>query len=713
MIAQWFDRSGFGQLVAPDSNADPVSENDESQSTFWNVVAPDPKFTPSTQPNVLTGPSSTSGTMNKSEKKVLCTHCKKLTNMKSIGPSPGTTAKELELDGLFTPSREKMNNPNDTMGDVNDRVLSACRDTSKYMRSPKLERKLNEKFLRICSSTKPITKKLETTLRKMIKKHPCLFRVRATKLGETAPDGYTSLQVAAYANHVVAAKIILESEEEYRNSTCDHTYSDLHLDRDFFGHTALHIAGERGHLEMIQLLLPYYRFPGSESLINLERQTAFGRAVTSPNPKAKKNQRTLEKALYSSNDLSLFGNPKSIEERMGSFKSLRLEYGTSEMPGRRGNMEDAMCIDTWYDEGDSGAKSQQIALFAICDGHGDNGDVSQFIASHVSSTIRDCISKIDNSSRADFTKVDYWNKIWHSACLQLDAKLKEKVMITGGSTAVFALITEHEIVVANVGDSRCILICENEKKATKEDTTADEDADDIDTDSDDNEPKSIEETLDDTPVTETSINESSEPPPTLLDESTIPSRDDSKKSRMVIALSYDHKPNLPDERKRINEAGLQVKDITFVENGKTKTIHKIVTDENDQLAVSRAFGDFDYKANKQLQANEQSVIPIADVRVHKRDPKKDLFLFLACDGIWDVMENHEVMDFVQRQVVIKSETSFNTILPDVADALLQQCLHRESRDNMSCILINVQPGVDTSPALHMPPKALNFESPKK
>jgi len=712
MIAQWFDRSGFGQLVAPDSNADPVSENDESQSQFWNLVAPDPKFAPSTQTNVSSGPSSTSGTTNKSEQKVLCTHCKKWTNIKSIVASPDTTTKELEFDGLITPSRKKMNNPNDMMGDVNDRVLSACRDTSKYMLSPKLERKLNERFLRICGSTKPIKKKLETTFRNLIKKQPYLFRVRATKLGETAPDGYTPLQVTAYANHVVAARIILQSEEQYRNSTGDHTYLDLHLDRDMLGHTALHIAGERGHLEMIQLLMPYYRFPGSESLINLERQTAFGRAVTSPNPKAKKNQRTLEKALYSSNDLSLFGNPKPIEERMGSFESLRLEYGTSEMPGRRGNMEDAMCIETWYDEGDAGAKSQQIALFAICDGHGDNGDVSQFIASHVSSIIRDCISKIDNSSRADFTQVDYWNTIWHSACLLLDAKLKEKVMITGGSTAVFALITEHEIVVANVGDCRCILICENDRKAPKEDTTA-EVANNIDTDNDDNELKNIKETLDDSPVTETTINESSEQPPTLLDESTIPSRDDPTKSRMVTALSNDHKPNLPDESKRINEAGLQVEGITFVENGKTRTIHKIVTNENDQLAVSRAFGDFDYKANNQLQASEQSVIPIAEVRVHKRDPKKDIFLFLACDGIWDVMENHEVMDFVQRQMKIKSETSFNTILPDVADVLLQQCLHRESRDNMSCILINLQPGPNTSPAPHMPPKALNFESPKK
>ncbi|OEU16586.1 protein serine/threonine phosphatase 2C [Fragilariopsis cylindrus CCMP1102] len=326
---------------------------------------------------------------------------------------------------------------------------------------------------------------------------------------------------------------------------------------------------------------------------------------------------------------------------MGKFERLKLEYGTSEMPGRRGYMEDAMCVETWCEKGEVGsnadAKSQQFALLAVCDGHGDNGVVSKFIASNVSSVVRECISKIENSSEADITRTDYWSGIWHAACLQLDLKLKQEEMITGGSTAVIALITEHEIVVANVGDSRCIL---------------------------------------------------------------IPSRDGLRKSTVVTALSEDHKPSLPNERARIVNAGFQM-----------KTIHKVVMNENNQLAVSRSFGDFDYKANDQLQASDQSVISIAEVRVHQRDSSKDLFLFLACDGIWDVMKNHEVMDFVQQQIEIKAETSFNTILPDVADVLLQECLRRESRDNMSCILINLQPRPNTttmSSHSSMAPKALHF-----
>ena len=37
MLARWFDRSGIGQFVAPDSEAESVSENDESSSHFWNL----------------------------------------------------------------------------------------------------------------------------------------------------------------------------------------------------------------------------------------------------------------------------------------------------------------------------------------------------------------------------------------------------------------------------------------------------------------------------------------------------------------------------------------------------------------------------------------------------------------------------------------------------------------------------------------------------
>ena len=56
-------------------------------------------------------------------------------------------------------------------------------------------------------------------------------------------------------------------------------------------------------------------------------------------------------------------------------------------------------------------------------------------------------------------------------------------------------------------------------------------------------------------------------------------------------LSYDHKPNLEMERKRIENAGGSVQ---------WKRV-------DGDLAVSRAFGDFQYKQRSDLQPGEQKV----------------------------------------------------------------------------------------------------------
>lgn len=65
----------------------------------------------------------------------------------------------------------------------------------------------------------------------------------------------------------------------------------------------------------------------------------------------------------------------------------------------------------------------------------------------------------------------------------------------------------------------------------------------------------------------------------------------STKDGRAIPLSQDHKPKHPKEEARIRNAG------GFVENGRV----------NGSLALSRALGDFNFKANTNLTPDRQAV----------------------------------------------------------------------------------------------------------
>ena len=106
----------------------------------------------------------------------------------------------------------------------------------------------------------------------------------------------------------------------------------------------------------------------------------------------------------------------------------------------------------------------------------------------------------------------------------------------------------------------------------------------------------------------------------------------------VVALSEDHKPDDAGERARIERAGGHVAQ-GMMGMGPMRV--------DGDLAVSRCLGDFEYKRNQRLPPVEQKVSPLPECRTFVCDPAKDEMLVLACDGIWDVMSNQEVCDFVR------------------------------------------------------------------
>lgn len=136
----------------------------------------------------------------------------------------------------------------------------------------------------------------------------------------------------------------------------------------------------------------------------------------------------------------------------------------------------------------------------------------------------------------------------------------------------------------------------------------------------------------------------------------------------AIALSADHKPTNEGEMKRIQKAG------SFVSYGRV----------NGNLSLSRAIGDFNFKQNKTLPPALQAITAKPDVVVHELTPD-DEFLVLACDGIWDVMSNEQVVSFISRS--LEKTDDLAAICEDVFTQCLAPSAPGLGCDNMTMVIV--------------------------
>lgn len=303
-----------------------------------------------------------------------------------------------------------------------------------------------------------------------------------------------------------------------------------------------------------------------------------------------------------------------------------------------------------------------MGLFGVFDGHGDGGFASNYIATNVWDKLHsqpDWTSAYHGCNSESTTTL--LSSIITQAYHDLDEGLrneKTKPSSDGGSTAIMALICDRYLFVANVGDSRCILVKKKMAMIVEER--------DVATSESRNKPCWESSDLD------------------------------------IIPMSEDHKPNLPEERARIEAAGLTVQTDhvpSDSDDGQIIAIHRVKKSNTELLGVARAFGDYDFKSNDKLSAHRQAVVCTPDIVVRERMDDEDMFLILACDGIWDVMSNQEVGEFVARRVAerldevssINTKNNKNTVqgevLARVGDDLLALCLDKKSRDNMSVLIV--------------------------
>jgi protein phosphatase 2C family protein 2/3 len=142
------------------------------------------------------------------------------------------------------------------------------------------------------------------------------------------------------------------------------------------------------------------------------------------------------------------------------------------------------------------------------------------------------------------------------------------------------------------------------------------------------------------------------------------------RANRAVDLSFDHRPSLPSERKRILAAGSTIEDDRV----------------DGLLAVCRAFGDFDFKQASNLPPQLQPVTCFPDVTEHVLTPE-DKFIIIGCDGIWDCMSSQAVVSFVASELENHGDPT------RAANALLDKCVVTEipedgsGTDNMSALVV--------------------------
>lgn len=91
---------------------------------------------------------------------------------------------------------------------------------------------------------------------------------------------------------------------------------------------------------------------------------------------------------------------------------------------------------------------------------------------------------------------------------------------------------------------------------------------------------------------------------------------------------------------------------------------------NGSLAVSRALGDYEYKNVEGKGPCEQLVSPEPEISVESRDAAQDEFLVLACDGVWDVMSNEDLVDFIRSRLRVTND------LESICNQVIDTCLYK-------------------------------------
>jgi len=136
-------------------------------------------------------------------------------------------------------------------------------------------------------------------------------------------------------------------------------------------------------------------------------------------------------------------------------------------------------------------------------------------------------------------------------------------------------------------------------------------------------------------------------------------------------LTIDHKPDHPSERERIERCGGTVE----IKEGNVARV-------NGDLAVSRSFGDRDYKKTGGPGPEDRPVT--ADPELFRFECDETDFLLLVCDGVSEgSFPNPEVVKFVADQLNAGVDPGV------VARLTCLKAIEKDSKDNITCMIVQL------------------------
>ena len=226
-------------------------------------------------------------------------------------------------------------------------------------------------------------------------------------------------------------------------------------------------------------------------------------------------------------------------------------------------------------------------IFGVLDGHGENGHfASQFVSRYILHRIKThpSLKKEDEPKQIYHKLKENGYEIIANIFVDADVQIqKEKFNVDrSGTTCVIVIQLEEHIICANSGDSRAIIV---------------------------------------------------------FDEN----RDDNLMNSKIYPLSYDCKPELPNELARIIAYGGCVERAYDVENAECGPFRVWAKDKDyPGLAMSRSIGDMD--------AKKIGVIPNPQIVEYTIDHSSK-YLILASDGIWEFIGSEDAMKYSNKYYI--------------------------------------------------------------